>query len=321
MKIMKLISIIVPTYNEEKNISLFVSSFRPVFDSLKSKYSFEMLFINDGSNDNTLSEIYSVIDNNPDIDIKVIDFSRNFGKEIALTAGLNMCSGSCAIMIDADLQHPIELIPEFINKWESGYDVVVGIRKTNKDDSVIKKIGSYIFNKIVSKISSVDYTSRSTDYRLIDRAVIDEFNKLKEGNRMTRGLIDWLGFKKGYIFFDAKPRANGERSYSIKKLFRLFVNGIIQNSLFPLKLAGYLGGAITLVSGVFGLCIIIGRYIVKNSWWQSISHNVILGVLNMFLIGIVLSCLGLIALYIADISNESKNRPLYVINKKTSRKI
>jgi len=318
---MQLISIIVPAHNEEKNILLFMSSFRYIFESLRSKYFFELLFINDGSNDNTLSEIYSVIDNNPDIDIKVIDLSRNFGKEVALTAGLNLCTGSCAIMIDADLQHPIELIPEFIAKWESGADVVVGVRKTNKDDNILKKIGSLIFNKIVSKISSVDYTSRSTDYRLIDRVVIDEFNKLKEGNRMTRGLIDWLGFKREYIYFDAKPRINGERSYSLKKLYRLFIDGIIQNSLFPLKIAGYLGGAITLVSGIFGLCIIIGRYIVKNSWWQSISHNVILGVLNMFLIGIVLCCLGLIALYIADISNESKGRPLYVINKKTSRKI
>jgi len=318
---MKLISIIVPAHNEEKNISLFVSSFGPIFDSLKSKYEFEILFVNDGSIDKTLDEIYKVIDNNNDLNIKVIDLSRNFGKEIALTAGLNLCNGSCAVMLDADLQHPIELIPEFIAKWESGADVVVGVRKTNKDDNILKKIGSLIFNKIVSKISSVDYTSRSTDYRLIDRVVIDEFNKLKEGNRMTRGLIDWLGFKREYIYFDAKPRINGERSYSLKKLYRLFIDGIIQNSLFPLKIAGYLGGAITLVSGIFGLCIIIGRYIVKNSWWQSISHNVILGVLNMFLIGIVLCCLGLIALYIADISNESKGRPLYVINKKTSRKI
>lgn len=318
---MKLVSIIVPAHNEEKNIALFISSFRPIFDSLKNKYSFEVLFINDGSTDNTLEEIYKTIDNNSDLNIKVIDLSRNFGKEIALTAGLNNCTGDSAIMIDADLQHPIELIPEFISKWESGFDAVIGIRKTNKKDNIFKKFGSLVFNKIIAKISSVDYTTRSTDYRLIDRVVIDEFNKLKEGSRMTRGLIDWLGFRRGYIFFDAKPRVNGKRSYSFRSLFRLFVNGIIQNSLFPLKLAGYFGVFITLVSGVFGVAIIIGRYIVKAYWWTGITNMAILAIFNMFMIGIVLCCLGLIALYIANISNESKGRPLYVINKKTSKKI
>lgn len=318
---MQLISIIVPAYNEEKNIALFITKIKEIFSSLKSKYKFEVLFVNDGSIDNTLKEIYKVIDNNTDLDIKLVDFSRNFGKEIALTAGLNICKGNAAIMIDADLQHPIDLIPEFISKWESDFDAVIGIRKTNKKDSIFKKIGSLIFNKIVAKLSSVDYTTRSTDYRLIDRVVIDEFNKLKEGSRMTRGLIDWLGFRRSYIFFDANPRLNGKRSYSIKSLFRLFVNGIIQNSLFPLKLAGYFGVFITLTSGIFGACIIIGRYIVKAKWWMGITNMAVFSIFNMFLIGIVLSSLGLIALYIAGISNESKARPLYVVNKKTSKKI
>lgn len=318
---MKKISVIVPTHNEEENISLFMSSIRPVFNSFKYKYIFELLFVNDGSTDNTLNEIYKEIDNDIYLDIKVIDLSRNFGKEIALTAGLNNCSGDAAIMIDADLQHPIELIPEFISKWESGFDVVVGIRKTNKKDNIFKKFASFIFNKILIKLASINYSTRSTDFRLIDRVVIDEFNKLGEGNRMTRGLIDWLGFKRGYIFFDAKPRINGKRSYTFKGLSRLFINGIIQNSLFPLKLAGYLGIFITFVSGVFGICIIIGRYIVKADWWTGITNMAVLAIFNMFLIGIVLCCLGLIALYVANISDASKKRPLYVINKKTSKKI
>lgn len=318
---MKLVSIIVPAHNEEQNIVLFISSFRSIFDSLKNKYSFEVLFVNDGSSDNTLKEIYKVIDNNNDLDIKLVDFSRNFGKEIALTAGLNICKGDAAIMIDADLQHPIDLIPEFISKWENDIDAVIGIRKTNKKDSLIKKFGSLVFNKIIAQISSVNYTTRSTDYRLVDRVVIDEFNKLKEGSRMTRGLIDWLGFRRGYIFFDANPRLNGKRSYSLKSLFRLFINGIIQNSLFPLKLAGYFGVFITMASGLFGIAIIIGRYILKAKWWTGITNMAVFSIFNMFLIGIVLCCLGLIALYIANISSESKGRPLYVINKKTSRKL
>lgn len=316
---MQLISIIVPAHNEEKNIPLIFSKLRDILLPINN-YNFEIVFVNDGSLDNTYDKMVK-LNSEERFNVKLIDFSRNFGKEIALTAGLNICSGDAAIMIDADLQHPPELIPEFIKKWEDGCGVVVGVRNTNKKDSIFKKFASLVFNKILKKISNIGYTSRSTDFRLLDRGVIDEFNNLKESNRMTRGLIDWLGFKRGYIFFDAAPRINGKRSYSIRGLARLFINGLIQNSLLPLKLAGYFGVFITLISGVLGFAIIISRYILESPWGMSITRTVILAILNVFLIGIVLSSLGLVALYIANISNESKGRPLYIVNKKTSKNI
>lgn len=316
---MQLISIIIPAYNEEKNISLFFDKIREVLYKI-NEYNFELVFINDGSSDDTYAEMGKLVSSEK-IDVKVIDFSRNFGKEIALTAGLNICKGDAAIMIDADLQHPIDLIPQFIEKWKMGNDVVVGVRKTNKKESLFKKLGSVVFNKIAKKLLNTKFVDRATDFRLLDRIVIDEFNLLKEGNRMTRGLIDWLGFKRSYVYFDANARINGKRSYTFKSLFRLFINGITQNSLVPLKLAGYLGVVITIISGVLGVVITISRYIIKDGWGASVTNNVVLAIFNAFLIGVVLICLGLIALYIANISYESKGRPLYIVNKKTSRKI
>ena len=316
---MQLISIIIPAYNEEKNISLFFDKIKEILYKI-NEYNFELVFINDGSSDNTYLEMEKLVSSEK-IDVKIIDFSRNFGKEIALTAGLNICKGDAAIMIDADLQHPIDLIPQFIEKWENGNDVVVGVRKTNKKESLFKKLGSVVFNKIAKKLLNTKFVDRATDFRLLDRIVIDEFNLLKEGNRMTRGLIDWLGFKRSYVYFDANARINGKRSYTFKSLLRLFVNGITQNSLVPLKLAGYLGAVITIISGGLGLYITISRYVIKDGWGASVTNNVVLAIFNAFLVGIVLICLGLIALYIANISYESKGRPLYIVNKKTSRKI
>lgn len=316
---MQLVSIIIPAYNEEKNISIFFDKIKEVLSKLHG-YNFELVFINDGSLDNTYEEIKK-LSSSEKFNVKLVDFSRNFGKEIALTAGLNICKGDSAIMIDADLQHPIDLIPQFIEKWKAGNDVIIGVRKTNKKEGLIKKLGSVIFNKISKKLLNIKVVDRSTDFRLLDRIVIDEFNNLKEANRMTRGLIDWLGFKRSYVHFDAYARINGKRSYTIKSLFRLFVNGITQNSLIPLKIAGYVGVTITSVSGLLGFMIIVSRYVIKDGWGRSITNNVLLAIINAFLIGIVLICLGLIALYIANISYESKGRPLYIVNKKTSKKI
>jgi len=309
---MSKISIIIPVFNEEKNIQPLYVELSSTISKLDN-YDFEIIFINDGSTDQSLMELQKIEKQNQKI--KVIDFSRNFGKEMATTAGINHCQGDACIMLDSDLQHPAEKISEFLKKWEQGGEVIIGIRKSNKGEGLIKKIGSYFFYKIINKISTTKIIPNATDFRLLDRIVIDEFNRMTERNRMTRGLIDWLGFKREFVEFDANPRINGKASYSTWKLFRLAFDSIVSLSFFPLKLAGYLGVIITVLSGILGLFMFITNYVTES---LNFTGSAILAVIILFLIGIVLICLGFIALYIANIHAEVGNRPIYIIRKKKS---
>ncbi len=309
----KLISIIIPVFNEEKNIPLIYVEIINVWRkhiNLSSSYDCEVIFVNDGSEDNSLAELERISER--DERVKIIDFSRNFGKEMAVTAGINHCRGSACLSMDADLQHPAELIPEFIAKWEKGAEVVIGIRKKNKGEGLVKKIGSYFFYKIINGISRTKIIPNATDFRLLDRIVINEFNKLSEKNRMTRALIDWMGFKRDYVYFSASERLHGKASYNFLNLVRLAFNSIISLSLFPLKLAGYLGIVITLLSGSLGIFIFIEDYVLGR---MEFSGPAILAVIILFLVGIILICLGLMALYIANIHTEVINRPMYIVRK------
>ena len=314
----ELISIIIPIYNEEKNILLLYNEIKKVWENLKGKYDYEIIFVDDGSKDKSIKIMENLAEK--DGKIKVIVFSRNFGKEAATSAGIYESKGEAALMIDADLQHPPELIPEFIEKWEGGADIVVGVRRENRGETMIKKIGSFLFYRIMNFIGETKIMKHATDYRLIDKIVIREFNKFTEKNRMTRGLLDWLGFEKDYIYFKAFGRRNGKPKYSNLKLTKLAFSSFISYSFFPLKLAGYLGIVITFFSGALGLFIFAGKYILKNSWAVSVSGPAIIAIIILFLVGVVLICLGIIALYIANIQNEAMNRPLYVIRKTKFRK-
>lgn len=310
----KLISVIIPIYNEAINVSLIYNAVIAEFAKFGADFDYELIFIDDGSVDSSLSEIKGIADK--DQKVKYIEFSRNFGKEVATTAGINNAKGNAAILIDADMQHPPRLIPEFVAKWQDGFDMVIGVRQQNSREGFIKKIGSMVFYSIMNIISETDMTARGTDYRLIDKKIINEFNRFTEHNRITRGLLDWLGFKKAYISFVADPRVNGVASYKKIKLMKLAVSTFISHSLFPLRLAGYLGVLIILFSGSLGFFIFVNKYIINDPFSFNFSGPAILAVINLFLIGIVLSCLGLISLYIGNIQNESLNRPLYVIRNK-----
>lgn len=312
---MKEISIIIPAFNEEKNISVICEKIQKVVEILKEKYVLRIVFVNDGSTDNTIGEIEKI--SNINSNYFFIDFSRNFGKEIATTAGLNNCENSDAcIIIDADLQHPVELIPDFIKKWEMGNEIVIGIRNKSKSDSLFKKIGSIFFYKLLNSITEMEIVAGSTDYRLIDKVVVLEFNKLTETRRMTRALIDWLGFKREYIYFDANKRLYGNASYSTWKLIGLAMNSFVSLSLLPLKFAGYLGFLIVLVSGIFGSYILLGKYFLRWDFPSTFSDSENLAILIVFLVGIILSSVGLLALYVANIHEEVLKRPMYIIRKK-----
>lgn len=317
---MKSILIIIPAHNEEKNIVPLYEKLGAALKMLEGRFEFKMLYVNDGSVDNTIGEIEKLAQK--DARVKYIDFSRNFGKEIATTAGINACTQDACILLDADLQHPIEKIPEFVEKWEQGFEVVIGVRKESKSDSFLKKTGSFLFYKIMTGISEVDIIPGATDFRLIDKIVVQEFNRFSETNRMTRALIDWLGFKRTYVYFEANERLHGTASYSLWKLFKLAINGLISLSLVPLKIAGYLGIFISVTSGVLGFYNLLGKYIFYNKkhplfdFSRTFSDSENLAILIVFLVGILLVSIGLLAIYVASIHSEVIRRPLYVVRQK-----
>ena len=307
----KTITIIIPLYNEEKNIPLLHKEVREATSGLP--YTFEFLFINDGSEDTSTARLEQLSKSDPHVHF--VEFSRNFGKEIATTAGLHAAEGKAAIIMDADLQHPPRLIPEFIQAWEGGAEVVVGVRRESKSESALKRIGSRWFYHIMSSISETEVVPQATDFRLLDRIVIEEFNRLTEHSRITRGLIDWVGFRRHHVFFDAGTRRHGKEKYSLPSLIGLAMTSFISMSLFPLRLAGYLGGVIVLASSVLGVVEIVDRYF--HVWSFNFSGPAILATLLLFLVGIVLIALGLLAFYIGHIYRDTQNRPLYVIRRQT----
>jgi len=310
----QLISVVIPCCNEEGNVPRLHSALAEVFAPLASRYDAEFLFIDDGSTDGTAAAVEALAKNDPRVTL--ISFSRNFGKEVATTAGIRNARGDAVIILDADLQHPPELIPLFLEKWRGGAEVVIGVRKKNKHYTLAKRCGAALYYKLMGAISDTPMVPRETDFRLIDRQVADAFNAFTERQRSTRALIDWLGFNREYIEFDMDDRANGNASYSMGKLFHLAAYSLVSHSLFPLRIAGYLGVIITFLSGLLGLAVLFEQYIFRDAWSWHFSGSAQLSIVDVFLIGIVLSCLGIIALYIENIHGETINRPMYVIRKK-----
>jgi dolichol-phosphate mannosyltransferase len=275
-------------------------------------YQWEYIFVNDGSSDESflvLSELAELDHKN-----KVLDLSRNFGKEIALTAGVHEAEDIGAVIcIDADLQHPPELIPELIKKWNEGFEIVATIRTSIEKQPLLRRIGSKIYYWLMSKISGVQMESQTTDFRLYDKKVIDAFSLVTERERMFRGVMDWMGFKKVYLEFEADARLYGEAGYSYSKLWQLAVTSITSFSLWPLKLTGYFGVLITLMSGLLLSWMLINHFIVQELNYSTLA---IVVVANTFLIGLVLIAIGLVAHYVGNIHTEVINRPLYIIREK-----
>lgn len=301
-----------PVFNESKNIPLFHEELLAV--AKQSAYRFELIFVDDGSQDDSVAVIEGLKPTN--VAVRLVELSRNFGKEIATTAGIKEAKGAAVILIDADLQHPIACIPKFIEKWSRGSEVVIGVRKSDGHNKILKKIGSRIFYRIMNRISETKIVPHATDYRLMDRKVVDAFNEFTERQRITRGLIDWLGFKRSYVSFVTNERINGKAGYSLSKLTKLAVTSFTAHSLVPLRLAGYIGVIMMLFFGVAGMFTYIEVFLLHDPWGLHITGTATLAMLVLFAIGIVLACLGIIALYIATIHGEAINRPLYVVRSK-----
>lgn len=316
---MKTISIVVPIHNEAEGIKTFLDkNLLPVVAEIKG-YNTEVIFVDDGSSDNTLEILQDYASKKASI--KVVALSRNFGKEAALSAGFKVAKGDAVITIDADGQQPPKLIPEFIKKWEAGAEIVTGVRDHYTRHGLIQKLGSKLFYFLLRKMGNKYTVPGSTDFRLIDRVVVDEFNQLSEHNRITRGLIDWLGFKQEYIKYTYGVRMAGKPSYSLKKLFRLAMDSFISMSTTPLVALGYLGAIITFLSGCLGLFCIINQYILGDPLHLYWNGAVQMTIFITFLIGIVLISQATIALYISHIHAETQGRPLYIIDRRRSKNL
>lgn len=305
-----LISIIIPVHNEEANLEWHHEKIEKTITSLPIKT--EVIYVDDGSRDNSMAIIKKLKTKYPSISF--ISFSKNFGKEAAITAGLKKAHGDAALIIDGDGQHPIELLDVFLAKWREGYDVVSGIRESNQGEGIVKSWGSKLFYtllRIVDKNSKT--TPNSTDFRLIDRKVIDQYNGLTERNRITRNLIDWLGFKPITVPFQAHARHAGQAAYSYTKLVKLAIDGTVKHSTKPLKFIGALGVITSLISLILMIFLLI-NYALLDPLRLAVSGTALLALLLGFLIGIVLSCQGLLALYLENVYHETQNRPLYIIS-------
>jgi glycosyltransferase involved in cell wall biosynthesis len=312
------LSIVVPVYNEHDNITAFLSRLQPVVEAV-SEGDYEIVFVDDGSSDGTARLITEM--HTHDHHVKLLKLSRNFGKEVALAAGIAAATGKAIITIDGDGQAPPEYIPQFVEAWQSGARVVVGIRTSNEGEGFMKHYGSRVFHMLFNRLSGTHLIPGSSDFRLIDQEVQKEFLKLHEPDSITRGLIDWLGFERAYIEYPASAREGGEPGYSIPGLIKLAANSFISLSPTPLYMSGYLGILITAGSLLLGAFIIIEQLILNDPWHLKFTGTAMLSTLVLFLVGIVLISQGIMALYISHIHVQSKHRPLYIIDRKSSRGI
>lgn len=301
-------SVVVPLYNEELVVNETYKRLKSVMESTGEAY--EIIFVNDGSRDSTREIVAGIC--NKDGSIKLIDLSRNFGHQLAITAGMDNSSGQAVIVIDADLQDPPEVIIEMIEKWKEGYDVVYGKRVKRKGETFFKKFTAKLFYRILKGIADVDIPPDVGDFRLIDRNVCDALKLLPERNRYVRGLISWLGFRQAGVEFVRDERFAGETKYPLKKMIRFAIDGITSFSYKPVKIATYVGTAISAASFIYLIVVIIQRLFTHTTvpGWASIVA------INLFFNGIILIMLGIIGEYIGRIYDESKRRPLYIIREK-----
>jgi dolichol-phosphate mannosyltransferase len=304
------ISLVIPVHNESGNIDWHHERIAEVLTNLPIKW--EVIYVDDGSSDDSLDLIKKLAKSSSSVDY--VSFSRNFGKEAATSAGLRKAGGDAVVIIDADGQHPIEILNEFIKKWQAGNKVVIGVRDSNTNEGFVKKYGSKLFYKLLNTLSDGETIPRSTDYRLLDRQVVDKFNELTERNRITRGLIDWLGFKRATIEFDASARHSGKASYGFGKLMKLTLHAFVSQTTRPLQIGGVLGGLTVLLSAIVGLFLLIEDFILGDPMHLAVTGSAILAIFVSFLVGLVLICQWLLAIYIESIHQETQNRPLYIID-------
>ena len=300
------ISIVVPLYNEEKNIRLMYD--RLVSSILKITSNFEIIYVNDGSKDNSFLELLKL--SNEDERVKYINFSRNFGHQIAVTAGLDYSKGAAVVIIDGDLQDPPEVIPEMYALYKEGFEVVYGQRLIRKGESFLKKITAKYFYRILKKITNINIPVDTGDFRLIDRKIVNDLKNMPEQNKFLRGQIAWLGYRQTSIFFERDERKFGETGYPFSKMLKFALDGITGFSDVPLQFVTKTGIFISFISFLVILYAIFSHFILERTitGWTSLIIS------SMFIGGVQLISVGIIGEYISRINKNVQNRPLYIVS-------
>lgn len=303
---MKKISILIPAYNEQAVLGKLFTRLRTLADNNKG-YAFEFFFVNDGSKDDTLE----IIKEQAEIDTRVsyLNLSRNFGKEIAMIAALDHVSGDATVIIDADLQDPPELIPEMIEWWEKGYDDVYARRSSRLGESFVKKFTSKMFYKTLQSVTRIPIQKDTGDFRLLDKRAVEALKQIRESQRYTKGYFSWIGFKKKEITYQRDPRAAGQSHWNYFKLADLAIEGIVSFSIAPLRIATALGTVVAIATFIYLVVIVIKTIIFGTDLAGYPSTMAVI----LFLGGAQLLSLGIIGEYVGRIFNETKNRPLYLI--------
>lgn len=306
---MKKVSLIVPCYNEERNLDALYVKLRPLLDNGLGfcEYDWEVIMIDDGSCDASLAVMRNL--RQRDDRINVLSLSRNFGKECAMLAGFDYASGDCAVILDADLQDPVEIIPEMLKKWEEGYKDVYGNRETRGHEPWIRKRFTLAYYRMLSKVSSGEVLRNVGDFRLLDRCCIEEICGLRETQRYTKGLYSWIGFSKAEVSYDRSDRNAGKSSFSYRKLVNLAIEGITSHTTSPLRFASVMGIVVAVAAMAFLVYVLVKTLV----YGDPVPGYPTLICVILFLGGIQLLSLGIIGEYIGRIFLETKGRPPYIV--------
>jgi glycosyltransferase involved in cell wall biosynthesis len=302
----RLVSIVCPAFNEEESIAEFHRAVRRTLADMEQP--FEVVFVNDGSTDGTKALIKALCERHPNTSL--VDLSRNFGKEIAITAGLDHARGEAVVIMDADLQHPPELIGEMIAGWAEGYDIVNAVRRDRSGESAAKRIAAGLFYRIMNRVGRVELPRGAGDFRLLSRKAADAVIRLRERHRFMKGVFAWVGFPAKTVPFDVAPRFAGRTKFNFWRLWEFSLEGLTSHTLAPLKASTYLGLAVAAISFVSGLV-----YLAKTILFGDPAQGFPTMIVTMsFLGGVQLIVLGVIGEYLGRVFNETKNRPLYFVN-------
>ena len=304
---MKKITIIIPAYNEEESLPPLYERLEKLMNSM-GNYEFEILFVNDGSKDNTINLIKEY--RQKDERISYVDFSRNFGKEIAMIAGLDYATGDCVIFMDADLQDPPELIPELVKYWEEGYDDVYAKRNSRKGETWLKKFTSKMYYRVLQHLTNVPIQKDTGDFRLLDRRCVNALKKMRESQRNSKSMFSWIGYKKKEVLYDRDPRIAGQTKWNYKKLVDLAIDGITSFTTSPLRISTYISIPTFILLFIYFIYVIV-KCIATSTAIQAYQAIILL---ILFFSGVQILLFGIIGEYLGRIFNESKNRPLYLVN-------
>lgn len=304
---MKKVTILIPAYNEEESLPYLYKRLEDLINSIDN-YEFEILFVNDGSKDNTLNLIKEY--RKQDSRISYVNFSRNFGKEVAMLAGFDYAKGDCVIIIDADLQDPPELIPTLLKYWEEGYDDVYAQRRSRKGETFLKKFTSKMYYRVLQKLTKVEIQKDTGDFRLLDRRCVNALRKMRETQRCSKSMFSWIGYKKKAVLYDRDPRIAGKTKWNYAKLVNLAIDGITSFTTSPLRISSFLAIPTFLMLIIYFIYVIV-KCVRLGIPIQAFQATILL---ILFFSAIQIMLFGIVGEYLGRIFNETKNRPIYFVD-------